>query len=155
MWWTPTVRLKLVLVFLSTFRQMLSNKRVGQVPARRPPEITLLFSPLRHLACSKCQHWTVGRRIGTAHRSGEEVRRRVCCWRGSNCSLYRHTAVWSAWGRRYCSVASTPFQAQWSLYVPPGLTFSSSTFCPHSVFMCFVWIWEQTAIISLLTDSFV
>jgi hypothetical protein len=24
-----------------------------------------------------------------------------------------------------------------------------STFCPHSVFMCFVWIWEQTAIISL------
>ena len=25
----------------------------------------------------------------------------------------------------------------------------SSTFCPHSVFMCFVWIWEQTAIISL------
>jgi hypothetical protein len=23
------------------------------------------------------------------------------------------------------------------------------TFCPHSVFMCFLWIWEQTAIISL------
>jgi hypothetical protein len=23
------------------------------------------------------------------------------------------------------------------------------TICPHSVFMCFVWIWEQTAIISL------
>jgi hypothetical protein len=22
------------------------------------------------------------------------------------------------------------------------------TFCPHSVFICFVWIWEQTAIIS-------
>ena len=22
-------------------------------------------------------------------------------------------------------------------------------FCPHNVFMCFVWIWEQTAIISL------
>jgi len=29
-----------------------------------------------------------------------------------------------------------------------SLTFSNSTFCPHSVFMCFVWIWEQTAIIS-------
>jgi hypothetical protein len=28
-------------------------------------------------------------------------------------------------------------------------TFTNSTFCPHSVFMCFVWIWEQTAIISL------
>ena len=25
----------------------------------------------------------------------------------------------------------------------------NSTLCPHSVFMCFVWIWEQTAIISL------
>ena len=25
----------------------------------------------------------------------------------------------------------------------------NSTFCPHSVFMCFVWIWEQTATISL------
>ena len=24
-----------------------------------------------------------------------------------------------------------------------------STFCAHSVFMCFVWIWDQTAIISL------
>ena len=22
-------------------------------------------------------------------------------------------------------------------------------FCPQSVFMCFVWIWEQTAIISV------
>jgi len=30
-----------------------------------------------------------------------------------------------------------------------SLTLSSSTFCPHSLFMCFVWISEQTAIISL------
>jgi len=30
-----------------------------------------------------------------------------------------------------------------------SLTFNNPTFCPHSVFMCFVWIWEQTAIISL------
>jgi hypothetical protein len=30
-----------------------------------------------------------------------------------------------------------------------SLTFNDSTFCPHSVFMYFVWIWEQTAIISL------
>ena len=28
-----------------------------------------------------------------------------------------------------------------------------STFCPHSVFMCFVWIWEQTAIISLYSTN--
>jgi hypothetical protein len=42
-------------------------------------------------------------------------------------------------------------KAQWLLYVPPGVgaTFTNSTFCPHSVFMCFVWISEQTAIISL------
>jgi len=30
-----------------------------------------------------------------------------------------------------------------------GLPFNNSTFCPHNVFMCFVWILEQTAIISL------
>ena len=30
-----------------------------------------------------------------------------------------------------------------------SLTFNNSPFCPHSVFMYFVWIWEQTAIISL------
>ena len=30
--------------------------------------------------------------------------------------------------------------AQWLLYVSPGLTFNNSTFCPHSVFVCFVWI---------------
>jgi len=35
------------------------------------------------------------------------------------------------------------------LYIPPGLTLSNSTFCPHSVFMCFEWISEQIAIISI------
>ena len=30
-----------------------------------------------------------------------------------------------------------------------SLTSNNSTFCPHSVFMCFVWISEQKAIISL------
>ena len=30
-----------------------------------------------------------------------------------------------------------------------SLSFNNSTFCPHTVFMCFVWISEQTAIISL------
>ena len=30
-----------------------------------------------------------------------------------------------------------------------SLTFNNSTFCPHSVFVCFVWISEQTAIIYL------
>ena len=36
-----------------------------------------------------------------------------------------------------------------------SLTCSNSTFCPHSIFMCFVWIWEQTAIISLYSINYV
>ena len=31
----------------------------------------------------------------------------------------------------------------------PALTFRNPTFCPQRIFICFVWIWEQTAIISL------
>jgi len=34
-----------------------------------------------------------------------------------------------------------------------SLTLTNSTFCPHSVFMCFVWIWQQTAIISLYSTD--
>jgi hypothetical protein len=34
---------------------------------------------------------------------------------------------------------------------PPGLTFKSSVFCPHSTFMCSVYISDQTVIISLYT----
>jgi len=33
------------------------------------------------------------------------------------------------------------------------LTLTNSTFCPHSVFMCFVWLWEQTGIISLYSTD--
>jgi len=32
-----------------------------------------------------------------------------------------------------------------------SLTFSNYMFCTHGVFMCFVWISEQTAIISLFS----
>jgi hypothetical protein len=44
---------------------------------------------------------------------------------------------------------------QLSVYAPvvtictASLTFNNSMFCPHSVFMCFVWISEQIAFISL------
>jgi hypothetical protein len=34
-------------------------------------------------------------------------------------------------------VASQSFKAQWLLYVPPGLTFNNSTFCPNSVIYVF------------------
>ena len=36
-----------------------------------------------------------------------------------------------------------------------SVTLNNSTFCPHSVFMCFVWISEQTAIISLYSINWV
>jgi hypothetical protein len=42
-------------------------------------------------------------------------------------------------------------KAFWQIKVPrifyasPHVTFRNSTSCPHSVFTCFVWTWEQTA----------
>ena len=35
-----------------------------------------------------------------------------------------------------------PFKVYWCTN---SLTFNNSTFCPHTVFMCFLFIWEQTA----------
>ena len=40
-------------------------------------------------------------------------------------------------------------KAQRLLYAPSGLKFKYSTFGPQSAFMCFVWLSEQTEIISL------
>ena len=78
------------------------------------------------------------------------------------------TAQWSLYvphsGHYMYRTVVTIGTAQWSLYVPhsghymyrtvvtictASLPFSNSTFCPHTVFICFVWISEQTAIISL------
>jgi len=41
------------------------------------------------------------------------------------------------------------FKVQSLLYKPPNLTFKISAFRPIIVFLCFVWIPEQTTIISL------
>jgi len=38
-------------------------------------------------------------------------------------------------------------------YIPPRLTYTNSTLCRHNVFTCFVWIWEQAAIISLQSTN--
>jgi hypothetical protein len=46
-------------------------------------------------------------------------------------------------------VLSQTAKALCLLYLSPGLTFNNPTFCPHIVCVCFVWVWEQTAIISL------
>ena len=78
------------------------------------------------------------------------------------------TSQWSLYvpdsGHYMYRTVVTVCTGQWSLYVPDSghcmyrtvvtvcsnsLTFNNATFCPHSVFMCFVWIWEQTAIVSL------
>ena len=54
------------------------------------------------------------------------------------------------WSFRYrCQGGSQPFKARSLRYISPVLTFTNPTFCPHSVFMGFVWIWEQITIISL------
>ena len=47
-----------------------------------------------------------------------------------------------------CNVILT-FQSPVVTICVTSLTFNNPAFCPHSVFMCFVWNWEQTAIISL------
>jgi len=49
----------------------------------------------------------------------------------------------------YCMYLQGTVNTARVLHVPPGLTCKVPTFCPHSVFMCFVWISEQTAIISV------
>ena len=55
-----------------------------------------------------------------------------------------------------CTASRHYMYRQSSLYVPPVVTicttsliFNNSTFCPNSVLLYFVWISEQTAIISL------
>jgi len=51
------------------------------------------------------------------------------------------------------TISIKPFKAQWSIYVPPVLKFTNYTFCPQIVFICFVWIKELTAIISLYSPN--
>ena len=69
------------------------------------------------------------------------------------------TSQWSLYvpySGHYITSVVTICTAQWSLYVPHSgrymyhqFNIHNSTFFPHTVFMCFVWISEQTAIISL------
>jgi hypothetical protein len=81
---------------------------------------------------------------GNPHVTGEHVlQARVCMY---VCVVTKKTKV--------CDVKLT-FTAQWLPYLTPDLTFTDSTFCPHCVFMCSVWISEQTAITyTALSDWF-
>ena len=70
---------------------------------------------------------------------------------GGNCNrhdLY-YLGIWLAGRDSNKELLSNRLKAQLLRYVQPGYSFKNSTFCPHSVFMCFVRISEHTAIISL------
>ena len=56
-----------------------------------------------------------------------------------------------SWPRPYIAFYCFKFNRLQSSghYMYPQFNIQNSTFSPHSVFMCFVWIWGQTAIISL------
>lgn len=41
------------------------------------------------------------------------------------------------------------FKTRWLTSVPPRVTLKTPTFCPHSIFIYFLWFSEQTAIIAL------
>jgi hypothetical protein len=59
------------------------------------------------------------------------------------------------WSRKVETVVLTLYSVVLAPCSARFLTFTNSTFCPHGVFMCFVWIWEQTAIISLYSINWV
>ena len=63
------------------------------------------------------------------------------------------TAQWSLYvphsGHYMYRTVVTICTAQWSLYVPPVYHSTTLRSAHTAVFMCFVWISEQTAIISL------
>jgi len=46
-------------------------------------------------------------------------------------------------------VGGVQLKAWYFLHVPQALTFRNPRFCPHGVFMCFVWISEQTTVVPL------
>jgi hypothetical protein len=68
----------------------------------------------------------------------------------------RGVAFWKNQSRmKYCSTDSGTVGCTWTAWRQvvtkrtTRFTIKHSTYYPHSVFLCFVWIWEQTAIISL------
>ena len=81
-----------------------------------------------------CRNWG-----NTWKASGE-----ISCYRGWRSGL----GTFGSFGFGSPCICLTSYR-KLKLPSPPDLKFNNSTSCPHSVFTCFVWIWEQTAIISL------
>jgi len=46
-----------------------------------------------------------------------------------------------------------PIKVMWLTYLLLGFTCTNSAFCPQSVFLWFLWISDQTAIISLHSSN--
>ena len=125
------------------------------------PDITAAFLVVIARRCEQR-----GRRLGCDHSGSNCGSRRGPgrCW-GNCCSaLWVLEAVSGLYKLLWFGVSDYfPIQHEptgfynrdLTLYSPvvtictASLTFNNSRFCPHTVFMCFVWIWEQTAIISL------
>ena len=115
------------------------------------------LTPCWSKSCNVFVTYLQGNKMYLNYLQHVEVRKSKQMWSSQiNVTLYRV----SGWGK-HCATASslTLINSQTvhilTLYSPvvticiTSLTFTNSTFCPRSVFMCFVWIWEQTAIISL------
>jgi len=73
-----------------------------------------------------------------------ELQCALCRIPGVSCMLTAHTDRQLSLQRPVVTICTT------------SLTFNNFTFCPHSVFICFVWIWEQTRLFpcTTLTDWF-
>ena len=109
---------------------LLTRHRVNRIPVSR--QINPLISPVVTIRATSCN-------IQQFYVLPTQCMCFVCTWEQTAIiSLYSFN--WLVFITEmecvYCAVRTG------SLYTA-SLTFSNSTFCPHSVFMCFVWIWEQ------------
>jgi hypothetical protein len=117
----------------------------------------ILWRPAQ--SCSRC---TVGtqnslheRRLCLAQKPRSPLQGTHCC--PCEKKLFSDTVLPKERGERLATVVCLTFYSllvticttQWSLYVPPVLHSTVLRSTHTAVFMCFVWTWEQTAIIYL------
>ena len=117
-------------------------------PAWRSGLSALRIATNNRLLASAIAAWS-GRTItfGAAGASG-----RATVWMfGGHCNRRDlcYLGIWLPGRDTNKELLSNRLKAQLLPYVLPGYSLNNSTFCPHSVFTCFEWIWEQTAIIAL------
>ena len=84
-------------------------------------------------------------RVNLSLRSAHTVHLCVLCGSENKQRLFPYKAL-TDW---YLCPRRSVFTARYELNIEILYGLTSVYFFPHSVFMCFVWTWEQTAIISL------